>query len=386
MIQEKQLRSNQRLLRTFVNRTRQELNKLLSINPRDQREAGQWNHSKNLLTALLRGAEQTLTLVDFFLGDGRTITTDSTYGNNLANALELYHLANAMYEHHDGFLVRVVNDPNNPTESDVEWAEDRLDAFNLIKQLIGKPNETTSIENILKYGAFCRPRTAPATINLPNNMQQVREDRAEMDKVLSRGTMADPSFLSRLKPNAANTAADVKAGRCRPIIDWQNLTGEQKRQAQAQLRRGVENDPSLGGFLEVCFGMPAGTLVSAASARQEQASRVENVLNVIRRSSPQEPSAERETTTEPSAFRRPAYGQSAQKSTSTDAVTDEVGDEVRIDLDEMADRVADEAEGDEDVIGLDRLIEKAISQYPELKQALTDPNSGYGIALLVSRR
>lgn len=382
MIQEKQLRSYQRLLRTFINRTRQELNKLLTITPIDAREAGQWNHNKGLLTALLRGAEQTLTLVDFFIGDGRTIDGRTTYGNNLACALELYHLANAMYEHHDGFLVRVVNDSNNPTEADVEWAEDRLDAFNLIKQLVGKPNETTSIENILKFGAFSR-RPAAST----GRMQDVREDRIQMDKALSRGGMADPSFLSRLKPNAENTAADVKAGRCRPIIDWSNLTPEQRRQAQAQLRRGVENDPSLGGFLEVCFGMPAGTLVSASSARKEQASRVENVLNAIRRAAPSEPTAERETTTEPPALRSALRDRGdGRRSTSTDVEADEV----RIDLDDMADAVADEVEANgqdaEDVIGLDRLIDKAIRQYPELAAALNDPNSGYGVALVVSRR
>lgn len=346
MIQEKQLRSHQRLLRTFVNRTRQELNKLLTIRPNNKPEVDQWNHSKAMLTALLSGAEQTLAIVDFFLGDGRTVDENTRYGAAIGNVFNLYHLANAMHDNHDSFLVRII-DANHPTEADIEWAEDRKDAFNLIKQLIGKPNEQTTVEAILKYGAFNRPRA----INLPDD--------------------------NNSKPTYS-----------RPIVDWQNMTAEQKRQAQAQLRRGVENDPSLGGFLEVCFGMPAGTLVSAASARQEQSSRVENVLNVIRGSAPQEPSLP--TTTEPPLLRRSALADRGDGRRSCSPQQELTSDceqsEVRIDLDEMADRVADEADGDEDVIGLDRLIEKAIGSYPELKQALTDPNSGYGIALVVSRR
>lgn len=150
MIQEKDLRSYRRLLRTFLNNGRRELKAIRDYVPQSKNEADIVTHNTKLLAGLVNAAQQTLMLVDLFLGDGVPEA-----GGPLANVFDTFRLANAMTANTGTFLHRFV-DTDNLTEQDIEWATARKEAFDCIKHLIGRSSAQATVEDILKHGTLPR--------------------------------------------------------------------------------------------------------------------------------------------------------------------------------------------------------------------------------------
>lgn len=148
MIQEKELRSYRRLLRTFLNNSRRELKILSDYAPQSKNQEDILLHNRKLLAGLINSAEQTLRLVDLFLGDGIPYE-----GTPEARLFQTMHIANAMTANTGTFLHRIA-DLNNLTEQDVEWATARKEVFDIIKHLLGRGDQQTTVEDILKRGTL----------------------------------------------------------------------------------------------------------------------------------------------------------------------------------------------------------------------------------------
>ncbi len=231
MITQQQLKSYQRLLRTYINRSRAEINNLTARTPLNDAEAKQKQHLLTLHAQLLNNAEALLAFIDLMLGvesNGR-----NRHDEMLAAQLDLFHLANAMYEINDGFLYHVAGD--DPCD-DLAWADNRIKAYRLISTLNGNTIPAPQPQQVVENMTFASPAPAEQARSTTAQIQQVRKDFAQrfaanpgfrefMENVLGldKGALAktlgrrDQSSAAPLTPDRSEKFDAVRAGAARLI-------------------------------------------------------------------------------------------------------------------------------------------------------------------------
>lgn len=232
MITQQQLKSYQRLLRTYVNRSRAEINQITARTPLSTAEVAQKQHLLTLHAQLLNNAEAILAFVDLMLGvesNGR-----NRHDEMLAAQLDLFHLANAMYEVNDGFLYHVAGD--GPCD-DLAWADNRIEAYRLISTLNGNTIPAPQPQQVVENMTFASaPAQRGSTNTTHASVQQTRSQFAErfsanpgfrefMEEVLGldKGTLTstfgrrDQSPTAPLTPDRSEKFDAVRAGAARLI-------------------------------------------------------------------------------------------------------------------------------------------------------------------------
>lgn len=233
MITQQQLKSYQRLLRTYINRSRAEINNLTARTPISTAEVAQKQHLLTVHANLLNNAEAILAFVDLMLGvesNGR-----NRHDEMLAAQLDLFHLANAMYEINDGFLYHVAGD--DPCD-DLAWADNRIEAYRLISTLNGNTIPAPQPQQVVDNMTFASPAPQVQATNTTNEaqVQQVRSDFARrfaanpgfrefMENVLGLDNGAltstfgrrDQSPTAHLTPDHSEKFDAVRAGAARLI-------------------------------------------------------------------------------------------------------------------------------------------------------------------------
>lgn len=237
MITQQQLKSYQRLLRTYINRSRAEINNLTARTPLNTAEAAQKQHLLTLHAQLLNNAEALLAFVDLMLGvesNGR-----NRHDEMLAATLDLFHLANAMYDQNGSFLYRTSNGRTvggGYEGGDYEWAENRISAYDLISILNGNTIPSPTPEQVVENMTFASAPAQQGPTNTTAQVQQARSRFAErfsanhgfrefMENVLGldKGALAktlgrrDQSPTASLTPDRSEKFDAVRAGAARLI-------------------------------------------------------------------------------------------------------------------------------------------------------------------------
>lgn len=237
MIAQQQLKSYQRLLRTYINRSRAEINNLTARTPLNAAEVAQKQHLLTLHAQLLNNAEALLAFVDLMLGvesNGR-----NRHDEMLAAQLDLFHLANAMYDQNGSFLYRTAKQQIDGCFDigDLSWADNRIEAYKLISTLNGNTIPAPYPQQVVENMTFASaPAQQGSTNTTPAAVQQARSRFAErfsanpgfrefMEEVLGldKGALAktlgrrDQSSAAPLTPDRSEKFDAVRAGAARLI-------------------------------------------------------------------------------------------------------------------------------------------------------------------------
>lgn len=239
MITQQQLKSYQRLLRTYINRSRAEINNLTARTPLSTAEVAQKQHLLTLHAQLLNNAEAILAFVDLMLGvesNGR-----NRHDEMLAAQLDLFHLANAMYDINDGFLYHVAGD--DPCD-DLAWADNRIRAYELISTLNGNTIPAPQPQQVVENMTFA---SAPAQRG-STNTTKVQQARSQFAERFS----ANPGFREFMEEvlglDKGALTQTFGGGEPMPTRDPRNVADEKKfdavRAGAARLIEAMRGSPS----------------------------------------------------------------------------------------------------------------------------------------------